>query len=135
MKALLTKHAAKPIALATLWIGLSEFVRNQLLFANYWVVHYEKLGLTFPAAPINGMVWMLWSCAFAATLYILSQKFTLQQVFVIGWWLGFVMMWLVIGNLGVLPYTLLIWAIPLSILETYIAVWLIFQLNTSHKIS
>ncbi len=39
--------------------------------------------------------------------------------------MAFVMMWLVIGNLSVLPYGLLVYAIPLSILESFIATLII----------
>ena len=35
--------------------------------------------------------------------------------------LGFVLMWVVTGNLGVLPFGLLILGVPLSLLESFIA--------------
>jgi len=35
----------------------------------------------------------------------------------------------VIGNLGVLPYSLLVYAIPLSFLETFIAVLIITRIK------
>lgn len=118
-----------PIGLATLWIAFSEFIRNQVLFSSYWTDHYSKLGVVFPAKPINGMVWGLWSLVFAICLYTLSTKFTAKQTLALGWTIGFVLMWLVIGNLGVLPYKLLIFAIPLSVLEVFVAVWIIKRLG------
>ena len=39
------------------------------------------------------------------------------------------MMWLVIGNMGVLPYGLLVYAIPLSMLETLVAAFIVKRLN------
>jgi hypothetical protein len=42
---------------------------------------------------------------------------------------GFVMMWLVIGNLGVLPYGLLFIAVPLSLLEAFLAAFIIVKLS------
>ena len=33
------KKTVVPILLATIWIGLSEFLRNQLLFKSYWTEH------------------------------------------------------------------------------------------------
>jgi len=46
-----------PILLSTVWIGISEFVRNEFLLKYYWTRHYEGFGLVFPAEPINGALW------------------------------------------------------------------------------
>jgi hypothetical protein len=114
-----------PILLATIWISISEFLRNQILFKSYWVEHYHDLGLTFPAEPINGVMWGLWSLLFAIAIFILAKKFTLWQTTFLAWFVGFVLMWVAIGNLGVLPYGLLVGAIPLSLMEAFFAAWLI----------
>ena len=37
-------------------------------------------------------------------------------------------MWVVIGNLGVLPYGLLLYALPLSLLEAFLAALIIKKL-------
>ena len=109
------------IAFATIWIVFSEFLRNQVLFASYWKDHYASLGLEFPSKPINGLVWTIWSCILASVIYKLLQKYSFKETIVLAWTVGFVMMWLVIGNLMVLPVKLLIFAVPLSLLEVYIA--------------
>jgi hypothetical protein len=109
------------ILTATVWISISEFVRNQFIVSTYWNDHYKKLGLIFPADNINGMVWGIWSLLFAVLTYIVARKFSLIQTAIITWIAGFLMMWVVIGNLGVLPYGILIFAVPLSLLEAYIA--------------
>jgi len=119
------KKTILPIFLATIWISLSEFIRNEFLLKSYWIDHYQKLGLVFPAEPIHGAVWGLWSLLFAIAIYIISKKFSLIQTTLLAWWVGFVLMWLVIGNLGVLPYGLLIFAIPLSLLESFFAAYII----------
>ena len=118
-----------PVLLATVWISMSEFVRNEFLFKSLWIKHYQSLGLTFPSEPVNGAVWGLWSFLFAAALYIIGQKFTLIQTTLLGWFVGFVLMWVTIGNLGVLPFDLLPYAIPLSLLETLIASVIIKKLS------
>lgn len=123
------KKAILPILAATIWISTSEFIRNQLIFNNLWVEHYKNLGLAFPSAPINGALWGVWSLLFAIGIYVLSQKFTLVQTTVVAWLFGFAMMWVVIGNLSVLPLKLLWFAVPLSLLETYVAAWLIHKLS------
>ncbi len=119
------KKTILPILAATIWIGLSEFIRNELFFKTYWINHYIELGLTFPSEPKNNAIWGLWSLCLAISIFIISKKFTLLQTTFICWFVGFVFMWIVIGNLNVLPYKILPFAVPLSIIEIFIAVLMI----------
>jgi len=116
----MTKKILAVIA-ATVWISLSEFVRNEFILKDYWTTHYQEMGLSFPSEPVNGAIWGLWSLVFSIVIFFLAQKFSLWQTFLLSWTIGFVMMWLVIGNLAVLPYGILPFAIPLSLLEALIA--------------
>lgn len=113
------------VVLATVWISVSEFVRNEFLLKDNWIAHYAALGMTFPDQPKNGAVWGLWSLLFATGLYFLSRRSTLLSTVLVGWLFGFVLMWVVIGNLGVLPAGLLMSAVPLSLLETFMAAWIL----------
>ena len=115
------KRTIVTIFLTTAWIGFSEFVRNQLIFLSYWQSHYEKLGLTFPAGALNGAIWGMWSFIFAVCIFIISKKYSFKETALLAWVFGFVMMWVAIGNLGVLPYKILWAAVPLSIFEATIA--------------
>jgi hypothetical protein len=123
------------IVLAALWITLSEFVRNEFLFLSYWTDHYQHLGIVFPNSAVNGMIWMAWSFLMAVVIFILSTKFTMLQTTLLAWVTGYVLMWLVIGNLGVLPLRLLWFAVPLSMLEAFIATLIIksFHKNSTGK--
>ncbi len=123
------KKTILPVLLATVWISLSEFVRNEILLKSYWTKHYESLGLVFPSEPINGAVWGLWSLLFAIAIFNISKKFNLLQTTFLSWFVGFVLMWLVIGNMGVLPDGLLYLAIPLSLLEAFVASLIIKKLG------
>jgi hypothetical protein len=118
-----------PVLLAAIWISASEFVRNEFLVKSFWTKHYQELGLTFPSEPVNGVVWGVWSLLFAIAVYIIAKKFTLIQTTLLAWFVGFVLMWVVIGNLGVLPYGLLVYAIPLSFLEAFIATFIIKKVS------
>lgn len=118
-----------PVFLATIWIAVSEFVRNEVLLKSYWTDHYAKLGLVFPSEPVNGAVWGLWSLLFAAAVYVISRKFNLIQTALLSWFVGFVLMWIVIGNLGVLPYRFVVFVVPLSLLESFIAAYIIKKLS------
>lgn len=125
------KKSLLPILLATVWISLSEFIRNTFLLHHHWIEHYQGLGLTFPKQPVNGAVWGIWSLCFAIAIFIFSKKYTLIQTTLISWFVGFVFMWLVVANLGVLPLEILFYAIPLSILEAFLATYIIFKFNES----
>ncbi|PJZ51370.1 hypothetical protein [Leptospira adleri] len=118
-----------PVLATAAWITASEFFRNEILFKSYWVLHYESKGLRFPSEPINGAVWILWSFFLAVVLYILSRKFTLTQTFLFGWFVGFVLMWIVVWNLGMLPSGLLIYAVPLSLLEIFLGSIIVKRLS------
>jgi len=123
------KKTILPILLATIWISISEFVRNQFLLNEFWVNHYKMLGLTFPSEPINGAIWGVWSLCFAIVIFIIAKKFNLIETTLFSWFIGFVLMWLVIGNLNVLPFGILYLAIPLSILESFVATFIIKKLS------
>ena len=112
-----------------IWISISEFVRNELLLKPFWVEHYQKLGLVFSSEPINGAVWGLWSLLFAISIFIISKKFSLIETTLLSWFVGFVLMWVVICNLNVLPYGILIYAIPLSLVEAFVATLIIKKLS------
>jgi hypothetical protein len=114
-----------PVLAATAWIGFSEFARNQFLLKPYWIAHYQKLGLVFPDKPVNAAVWGVWSLLFALAVYAISRKFTLLETTLLSWYLGFMVMWVVIGNLGILPFGILKFGIPLSLLEAFLAAYIV----------
>ena len=103
------------------WVNLSEFLRNELLFKHYWLDKYSSLGLAFPSAPINGAVWVLWGFLFAACIMFLTRRLEFKEAVVLSWVMGFVLMWITIGNMNVLPFGLLAIAIPWSIVEVVVA--------------
>ncbi len=123
------KKTLLPILTATLWISLSEFLRNELLLKSYWSEHYQSLGLQFPSERINGAVWGLWSLLFAAAIYIISRRFSLLETTLLAWLTGFILMWVVIWNLNVLPVNMLFAAAPLSLLESFLAAWIILKIS------
>ena len=118
-----------PVLSATIWISLSEFVRNEFILKSQWINHYEELGLNFPSEAINGAIWGLWSLCFAISIFIISSRFNLLQTTLLSWFVGFVLMWIVTGNMLVLPLNILYVAIPLSLLEAFLAAFIIFKLR------
>ncbi|MGV6839635.1 MAG: hypothetical protein ACWA40_05515 [Planktomarina sp.] len=118
-----------PVIAATLWISISEFLRNEFWLKYIWVEHYAGMGLNFPDAAINGAVWGLWSLLFAIAIHSVLTRFNLVQGALVSWFMGFVLMWVVTWNLGVFPVTILPYAVPLSLLETFVAAWIITKLS------
>lgn len=118
------------ITLATIWISISEFFRNENLLKDNWITHFSKLGIDFPSDPINGAIWGLWSLMFAVVIYFLNKKFNFWETVLLAWFIGFILMWTVIGNLFVLPYSILPFAIPLSFLETLGAIYIIKKMES-----
>jgi hypothetical protein len=128
------KNTVLPILLSTIWISLCEFLRNQFWLFSYWTDHYIAMGLNFPAEPLNGAVWGIWALVFSIVIYIVSKRFSLLQATLLLWVAGFVMMWLVTGNMGVLPFKILYFAVPLSVVEVFGAVWIMKRLSTSRDV-
>ncbi len=127
------KATILPILLTTIWISLSEFVRNEFLAKSYWTRHYESLGLVFPSAPINGALWGLWSLLFAIAIFVISLRFSFIQTALLLWFVGFALMWVVLGNLGVLPSGLLFIAVPLSLVEAFLASFIVKKFSSRKR--
>lgn len=123
------KKSILSVLLAGVWISLSEFVRNEFLLKSYWIDHFEKMGQVFPSEPVNGAIWGLWSFLFAWSIFLIQRRSGFTETILISWLAGFVFMWLVIGNLGVLPYGILPFAIPLSLIEVVVAAYIIRRLS------
>ena len=117
------------ITLAGIWITVSEFIRNEFLFKGYWVRHFDRLGMEFVTLPVNGVLWMVWSFILAALIFLILRRYTMVETLFIVWTAGFVLMWITVYNLQVLPLGLLIFAIPLSLLEIGIAELIISRLS------
>ena len=114
----------KKLVISGLWITLLEFGRNEILFKSYWVNHYQALGLKFETTPINGVLWIVWSFVFAYIIYEMQTKFSVIKMFWLSWLTAFVMMWITLFNLQVLPVTLLCFAVPMSMLEVSGAIFI-----------
>lgn len=117
-------RAILAVLCSTMWISLNEFLRNQVLLLDRWSDKYSSMGLTFPGDPVNGAIWGVWALCLSVLLHFLSRRTSLPEAAVLGWLFGFVLMWLVIGNLGVLPFGILPYAIPWSMIEVAGAVWM-----------
>ncbi len=116
------KKITLAIVISGIWITLSEFVRNEVMFKSYWLNKYSALGHPFPSAPINNLLWVAWSFLLAGCTVYLVRKLSFVGALLVTWIFGFVMMWVVMWNLSVLPTSLLPVAAPWSFVEVIVAV-------------
>lgn len=112
------------VFLAGVWVNASEFFRNTILLKSYWDTHYQALHIPFSSTPVNGLLWMVWGFLFAYTIFVISRKFSLLHTALLSWLMAFVLMWIVLWNLSVLPNGLLLFAVPLSLLEAFVAAYI-----------
>ena len=118
------KKIILPILITGIWINISETVRWMFFVESYWLEKYQILNLTFPNETINMIAWMLWGFFHATVIFILSKRYNLLQTTVLSWFVAFVMMWVIVWNIGVLPTGMLWFNIPLSLLETFIGAYI-----------
>jgi len=107
------------VMVAGVWVNLCEFLRNQVLLLPQWHAHYRDMGLVFPAEPVNVLLWMVWAFLLAGMVFAISRRFGLWQTTLLAWVMGFVMMWVAIWNLAVLPAGVLPIAVPFSFIEAF----------------
>lgn len=119
-----SKKILLPILLTGIWINVSITIGWIIILERYWIEKYESLNLIFPTGMTNNIVWMLWGFMLATLIFFLSKKFNLIQTTIIAWFAAFLMMWVLVGNIGVLPTGMLWFNVPLTFLITYIGVWI-----------
>jgi hypothetical protein len=117
------------VVLTGIWVNVSEFFRNEILLKKYWIDHYQSLGMTFPSEPKNGMIWVAWGFLLAIAIYVISRKFNFLQTALIIWFTAFILMWIVIWNLNVFPSAIVIYAVPLSLLEVFIGTYICIRMS------
>ncbi len=127
------KRVILPILITGIWVNISETIRWLYLIEPYWFEKYEQLEIEFPKEDINLVVWMIWGFVYATIIFILSQKFTLVQTTVYSWLAVFVMTWIVLWNIGILPTEMLWYNVPLSILETFVGTLICKKLINQQK--
>ena len=114
------KKTILPIILIGLWINISITIGWMLILEGYWIEKYQSMNLVFPTGLINNITWMIWGFLLATTIFILSKKFNLLQTTFLAWFVAFIMMWVIVWNVGVLPTGMLLFNIPNSLFVTFI---------------
>ena len=123
------KKTILPILLTGIWLNVSGTIRWIYLIEPYWLEKYNYLNLEFPAESVNNIVWMIWGFMFALVIFILSRKFNLIQTTLLSWFMVYVMMWVIVWNVGVLPSGMLWMNIPLSLIDAYVGAFICIRLS------
>ena len=118
------KNHVRAIILSGIWMNISEFVRNEWVLQDLWQEGFGAIGLSFPSAPVNGAIWGLWTFLFVSLLSLVCTRFTVLQSILISWCYGFVLLWLAMWNMAVLPVGILWLAVPWSLAEVSVAAYI-----------
>ena len=116
------KKAIWQILLVSLWINIFESLR-WVIFAKPDIEMYFKVANhVLPNQPINNILWMVWGVIIAIMIFIISKRFKLLQTTFIVWITVYVMHWIALWNMAVLPIKILFLAIPLTFINVLVGV-------------
>jgi len=71
----------------------------------------------------------VWSFFLAYLIYEFIKQFSFLKALLLAWISAFIMMWITVFNLQVLPLQILLYAIPLSLLEVIVAELIISKIR------
>lgn len=110
------------IIIVSLWINIFETLR-WMLFAKPDVdMYFKAANLVLPNQPINNILWLIWGIIIAVMIFIISKKFSVLQTTFIVWITVYVMHWIALWNMTVLPINILWLAVPLTFINVLIGV-------------
>ena len=61
------KRTSIAVFAAGLCIGVCEFLRNELVFRDFWVDTFTDLWLVFASEPVNNAPWAIWTLPLAGS--------------------------------------------------------------------
>lgn len=110
------------IFVISIWINIFESLR-WILFAKPDVdTYFKAANLVLPNQPINNILWLIWGIIIAVMIFIISKKFSVLQTTFIVWITVYVMHWIALWNMTVLPINILWLAVPLTFINVLIGV-------------
>jgi hypothetical protein len=110
------------ILLVSIWINIFETLRWMLFAKPEIDMHFQAVNLVLPNEPINNLLWLIWGIIIAVMIFIVSKKFKVLQTTFIVWITVYVMHWIALWNMAVLPINILWLAVPLTFINVLIGV-------------
>ena len=114
------KKTILPIILIGFWINISITIGWILILEGHWIEKFQSINLVFPTGLTNNIVWMIWGFMLATIIFIFSKKFSLWHTTFLAWFVAFIMMWVIVWNVGVLPTGMLLFNIPNTLFVTFL---------------
>lgn len=116
------KKAIWQILLVSLWINIFESLRWVIFAKPDIEMYFKAANHVLPNQPINNILWMVWGVIIAIMIFIISKRFKLLQTTFIVWITVYVMHWIALWNMAVLPIKILFLAIPLTFINVLVGV-------------
>ena len=105
-----------------------------MLFAKPEIdMHFKAANLVLPNEPINNILWIIWGIIIAVMIFIVSKKFKVLQTTFIVWITVYVMHWIALWNMAVLPINILWLAVPLTFINVLVGAIICVNFNKQRK--
>ena len=114
------KKAIWQILLVSLWINIFETLRWMLFAKPSIDIHFKAANLVLPNEPVNNLLWIIWGIIIAVMIFIISKKFKILQTTFIVWITVYIMHWIALWNMAVLPINILWLAVPLTFINVFV---------------
>lgn len=120
------------ILAAAVWISLLEFLRDQYFVQSYRIEQNQLHGFMYREEPLMGSASGIWSLFLAIFIFLMTRKLNQWHATIAAFTGCVLLMWIINGDLRVLPARLLLFALPLIVLESFMAVWIIRKISPAH---
>lgn len=106
-----------------------------MLFAKPEIdMHFKAANLVLPNEPINNLLWLIWGIIIAVMIFIVSKKFKVLQTTFIVWITVYIMHWIALWNMAVLPINILWLAVPLTFINVLVGALISKYFQSKEKI-
>ena len=128
------KKAIWEILLVSIWINIFETLRWMLFAKPEIDMHFKAANLVLPNEPINNLLWLIWGIIIAVMIFIVSKKFKVLQTTFIVWITVYVMHWIALWNMAVLPINILWLAVPLTFINVLVGALISKYFQSNEKL-
>lgn len=121
------------ILVISIWINFFETLRWMLFAKPSIDLHFKAANLILPNEPINNIFWLVWGIIIAVMIFIISKKFNVLETTFIVWITVYVMHWIALWNMAVLPINILWLAVPLTFINVLVGALITKYFNNKGK--
>ena len=122
------------IFLVSIWINIFETLRWMLFAKPEIDMHFKAANIVLPNEPINNFLWLIWGIIIAVMIFIVSKKFKVLQTTFIVWITVYVMNWIALWNMAVLPINILWLAVSLTFINVLVGALISKYFQSNEKL-